>query len=231
MSKIIGLNWNLIDNYASKSRVRSSIEALMLNDKREIQDNYGFEDGNWNLTDIITTRFRYKLPALQMICGEDEKGNHIPSMAINVRFRLKVHCRQVVYCDKDNNVLKAANISPDAKPLEGDVIRWKNIPRPSDTGTGRNTKELRRWQTRGEDSYKYKFFTIDSDGCIIADITFAHPMLQKFGKRLVYPEFKGKGDSRSVGNNWVFEEVSKDYTVNPPMVKKVGRPKKEIQDE
>jgi len=83
---------------------------------------------------------------------------------------------------------------------------------------------------RGEDAYIYDEFVIDDDHCITVPVHFAHPLLKRFGKRLVFPEFKGVGEGRTVGNNWRFEEVPKDFKLNPQKAKKVGRPKKEVDN-
>ena len=227
MSNIKGLNWGSIVNVSNMSGVRREVQKLMKGDKRNIKSNYGLEEGRWNLTDILTARFRYSLPALRQLYGEGDDGKVVPTMAIDCKFRLRVHSRQIVFCDKDDVKLKPMDIAPDALPQSGDIIRWKNIPRPTEERK-RNTRELKRWAMRGEDAYIYEEFEIDEDLCITAPVTFAHMMLRKFGKRMVFPEFKGRGKDRSVGSNWIFEEVPVDYklqTIEP--VAKANRSKKD----
>lgn len=226
MSKIKGLQWNKLDQQANRIKLVSDVEALMKGNGFSIEDNYGFQEGNWNLTDILTADDKFKVPALQQLYGEDVKGKRTHSLSTNMKFRLKVHSRQICWQDKSGNELR--DLDWTEKPKEGDVIRWKNIPRPSERATARNTREIKNWNIREEDSYKYEYFRVDKDGCIEAGIDFAHLMLKKHGSRLVYPQFLGRGKGRHLAN-WIFEEVPSDFAekVEPP--KKVGRPKKEVK--
>ena len=228
--KIKFLDWNAIHTIGNPSKVKGQLQSMMKDGGRDYSANYGFEEGNWNLTDIMITGL--STPGIAQIAygillGMDENGRTIHALAPDVKFRLRVHSRQACYCDKNENELNKNEINPKEQPHPGDMIRMEVALRPAEDRKDLATREMRKWATRGEDLYLYDWYEIDDDLCITVPMTFAHKMLKLKGKRLVFPEFARQRKSRTVGVNWLYEEVSTDYKLEQnESAKKTEKPKK-----
>ena len=197
------VDWNNINQHQSYAKIRADLET------RITPDNYGFESGNWNLTELLTEGPPLGIICTQIIAGEANNGRrspaHVPMAAPDGRggfpFRLKVLTRQACDMAADGmyiNGWSAGNLPkrmqtmdntlfPTDKeaPLEGDVITLKRAARER-----LDPQERNKLMARGESAWYLTRKTIDADGCIWCEYGEALELLHRAGKRLVYPEFR-----------------------------------------
>jgi len=196
-------------------------------------ENYGFEGGQWNLSDLRTMKRKdFQIFAYKHIEGVDQKSgrpdarrtlrdaNGMPMM-----FRFAVLTRQACDRDKDGNPLGLLNKDryvrsrdlynkPDDKPQPGDIVRVKGDPELlNDDDTQVDQARVMELHAQGKDIYNWHEYTLDEVCTIRVPYEPANAMLKSHGKRLVFPEFQrpGLGEASKRITNWWFEEVPQDY--------------------
>lgn len=210
----------------AKERIRDLITA----------ENYGFKEGQWTLTDIITMhRADFKVFAKQIIEGvERETGTSDMRLQLKdisgqpLLFKIRVLTRQACDRDRKNNPLglfdkdtyirsKETYSKPEDIPQPGDVIKWPGeyIMYNSD-GTIINQFQKMEMRARGVPIQYWYEYVADNDLTISVPYMPAIEMLQLRGKRLVNPEFArvDKNQKRRTITNWFFEEVPRDYKLH-----------------
>jgi len=222
----MGLNWNNINWTSNKTLMIRRIKNDILKPER-----YGMGEGQWNLTDIVFQPIGLGIPFFKAIAGEAHDNEQQYGMQLRdpdgnefFKFRLKVLSRQACTYDAKGKPIDHTNMDPNEPPQPGDVIEWKGGHRAPERGPHRTTGEIKMWQRMGEREHEYVKHVVDRDLCISAPIMFALPMLKKHGKRVVYPEFRGKGSGRKIAN-WRFQEVDRDYRAERPKKTKPNKSK------
>lgn len=214
--------WNKIDD-TNRNRLFAHL-------RREVctPENYGWRDGEWNLTELCQVDLGRAAPFFQIIAGHDDgTGKYQPGAEMRddngfpFMFRLEVLSRQACVMDETGAELDPKQFHPTEPPKPGDVVEWKTHPRRPDVERHITTAQMNTWRRRGERRHEYAQYKVDADKCILVPINVALPMLQKHGERVVFPEFRGRGGGRSIAN-WRFREVPRDY-VSPERKKKRGR--------
>jgi len=219
--------WNReIPAGSGKAEANSRIKTLIT------MENYGFANGQWVIADILSMkRADYRILMLQHIEGVDIKsGRSMPARALKgadgrqAMFRLHVLSRQACLHDKGGNRIglfdpevrsKDVFSAHSDKPQQGDVVEWKGEYKyvDDDTGLALDNLTIMEMRARGERAHEYYPYTVDADGCIMVPYGPAVEMLQRFGKRLVFPEFRklAKNETQRKITNWWFTEVGDNY--------------------
>ena len=226
------INWNNVSPATAKEKAFADVRKLI------VPKNYGTDDGQWNMTDLILDDEPRKHMAYQVLDGVTLKHKHAPGLLPmqdtdgrgKFLFRLRVLTRQACCKDKEGHRIFVSDEafetmggegdilpSPKDTPHEGDVVEWKGQFRTYDEENGRKVTGavLREWAARGIRPESYVEFPVDSDGCIWVSYPHVQMMLRKKGANLAFPKFK-KTDKRRRGAqrkliNWWFEEVPRDY--------------------
>lgn len=197
--------------------------------------NYGTDDGQWTLTELLQTDLALRYHAYKILDGVDAQCNRPQGLAPLTgddghayKFRFRVNTRQACVRTKDGQKIFASReahedaggdgILPDhlAQPEPGDIVEWKGQFRRYDSEKGREVdgKVLKEWAMRGIRPETYIDYVVDKDGCIEVPYPYALAMLTRKGKSLAYPRFtkqkRGKKVTRRI-TNWWFEEVSQNY--------------------
>lgn len=227
------INWKEAPSTTARDMVRTYFESTITPDK------YGFSDGQWNLTDIITSPNPYLKEIVEsLFLGTDARGRIDPQLrpiddsGLPYTFRLRVLTRQACERDADGKELTPVEsraqqeslelVSHNDKPKEGDAVRWKGDMRRSPIEPHLSTTTLEYWRVRGELPHYYYEYKIDKDGCILVPFAQARAMLAKKGERLVFPDHTRMEDgskdkaARKI-SNWWFKEVPKNYKAEQPI--------------
>jgi len=198
------INWKDIPEVPAINKV---IAALRLN---ITYANYGFEEGQWNLTDLIQETDTRKYIAYHVLEGIDQDRKKDTSygvktdMGTDILFKFRVHTRQACCRDKDghkvwlrqeakDNVGNPGDIVPnyEEKPKTGDIVEWKaNRKYTDERGQIVDQKIKKRWALQGIRPDNYIEFRVDKDGCIQVPYPYALAMLRNKGKRLSFPQFR-----------------------------------------
>jgi hypothetical protein len=234
----MSINWSAFNRNANRQEIGRQIAQIVT------PDNYGFDNGQWNLTDIIVESSSLRFPALQLIAGDQPNGKPSPGGPMRgrdgekLRFRLQVLTRQACSRDKDGNPLNGwdkdkqgdGNPEPGDSPQHGDVVRIKGDFKQRDSA-GNELRLAARVAARhrGEEIWNYAEKIVDEDGCISCNYAQAHQLLSQKGYRIVFPEHRQRDKAAEEKNkpqrtitNWHFKEVPVDYK----KPNKRGRPPK-----
>lgn len=205
----------LIDWYKYPSDRNNIAEAL-----RSVirPDNYGFEPGNWNLTEILHAPQDYKYASLHIIEGSDGHGNVTLGAEMKatdggpLSFRLHVLSRQAI----KRAVHGVERFKPTDPAQPGDIVEWKSHVRLDKRNRPADADTRLAWAEQGIRPHKYDDFTCDNDCCIRVGFVTAIMMLERYGLRSSHPQFDRLGrrdNARGVMRitNWRFQEVAADW--------------------
>ena len=219
-------NWQNVPALSARSKAYSAAKKVIT------PQTYGFNDGEWNVTDAIHSTDERKFLLYQILDGVDASCKRKPEITpLPMAFRLKVLTRQACVrtaggkrihpsaaCFEDNGM--GGDVLPEfgELPKAGDVVEWKAHPITYDDENDRrvSSKVIQEWSRRGKRPHTYVEFVVDKDGCIAVLYPFVLEMLTKKGRQIAFPRFakmpKGKHDDKRKMVNWWFEEVAQDFT-------------------
>lgn len=231
--------WGQIEPLTAKKRARSSLRKVIT------AKNYGWDNGEWNLTELVQSSDSRKFLGFEILEGITPDGKKHPGAELKqpggagpFLFRFKVLTRQA--CCRTAEGFKIhqseesleflgddGDIICDAKdkPVPGDIVEWKGYRKTWDEDQDRDidTGVLREWALRGIRPEEFIEFEVDDDGCIWVPYPYALSMLQKHGERIAFPEFKKRDKtkrSKRRVTNWWFQEV---HPQEPLTKKKKGK--------
>lgn len=193
----------------------------------------------WSLTDMISQQ-QIASSAIQGMChingvdtrGKKKKGGKPISNGLEVR--LKVLTRQACFADSKGKRIYKDPTQPDMTlepeaPRKGDVIRIRGDQKTEGENGGLLTSSEREYMIDNNISlYYFEDVVVDGDGCINVDCEQAMQLLRRNGKKIRKPQHqkphssiknRAEGQKRRV-TNWLFEEVSADYTAKKPRAPK-----------
>ena len=205
------INWSKIETRVNRHKFIQQLKDELITHK-----NYGWNDGNWNLTELAQEPLGRVAPFFMAISGANpETGREVygaqladPMGFPYFLFRLQVLSRQACVKDKDGN--RIGNVDAMEPPEPGDWIEWKGTDKAPRHEVTMTTSELNTMRRRGERPHEYHEYQLDQDCCVMVPFIHALPMLQRHGERVVFPEFRGRGGARKIAN-WRFKEVPRDW--------------------
>ena len=223
------LNWADIPEATNSNRCHATIRRHMT------YDNYGFERGQWNLTDIIKATDSRQAFCMMILDGKLVNGEKHESIIITgpdgnpMLYKLHVLSRYACKYDKDGHRLFTSEdgfqrsgetgdllIQPGDKPEPGDKIPFKISQRITDEdGNEIRSLDIMAMAEDGRDIYDRKVFTVDKNHCITLPYSYALMALRRHGHRIVFPEFNRQYRPRKV-TNWWYQEVMRDFEIEKP---------------
>ena len=234
----MSINWATIEPISSRKKSHSGLKKVIT------AQNYGFDDGEWTLTELVQSTDPRKFLCYQILEGVQPDGRRHPGSELKqpggagpFLFRFEVLTRQACCRTKDGHKIWETeealeylgdenDIVADAadKAVPGDIVEWKGFvktwdddgDRPVDAGV------KREWALKGIRPENFVELEVDDDGCIWVPYPYALSMLQKYGERLSFPQFKKKDKQKPTRRritNWWFREVHPQE----PLKKKKGK--------
>jgi hypothetical protein len=206
-------------------------------------------DVGWSLSEMVGREDREATLAACLVHGKNERGNPLPAgqgiVSKKRDVKLQVMTRQGCTTDEEGNPIvtnptERRFVSPDEKPVPGDIIMVKTRPlefcpdteRPMDRVATRNDR-----QRRGKSLWEEEAYEVDEDLCVTLPISHAYELLSKNGYRMVGPEFQKYNsnlrtldkdgvkmvDPRRRVTNWWYKEVAEDFKQDKPKKKRVKK--------
>ena len=220
-------SWADIPSMQSLKKCMSALRRVMS------FDNYGFDDGNWNLTGIIKSPDQRAAVCMMILEGKLSNQVYSESELIRgpdgevMKFKLQVLSRQACKFDKNGNRIFKSKEAQDKSgeegsivaeytdpPQEGDVIQFKiGLKHTDDDGEEMNARKLMSLAMDGQAIHTMRNASVDRNGCISIPCPYAVMALRRNGHRVSFPEFAGQYKPRKV-TNWWFKEVPLDFKRN-----------------
>jgi hypothetical protein len=185
-------------------------------------DNYGPGEGQWSVADVLSWADPvFRMVGLSMINGDRLGGNLSTHRILDetggpMRFRVKVLTRHACDFDADGKPLSRYEMPQHVTPEPGDVVRVKSRMKAQPDGKALTAPIIRSMAMRGEDYREWQTFRVDEQGCITCVAPAVTQLLEKHGKRLVYPEWKRDLTGKRTIANWWFEEIFSDEAADEP---------------
>ena len=141
----MSIKWNTLPASTAVAFYRAQLSRMIS------PGTYGFGEDQWTLTEILIQSDAHRIPAMQLITGDEPNGRQRPDRAfmtngIPMMFKLKVLSRNACYKDSNGALICASEDenahfygkrlvvkSHEEKPVAGDIIRWKDRMRDPDT--------------------------------------------------------------------------------------------------